>query len=74
MRLASIEPSVWRPAATAFRERILSLVRGSVNAKGHLTQHDPVLDGNSNPGRLGGSTVHTAEPLQSAWVYRQAKR
>ena len=53
MRLASIEPSVWRPAATAFRERILGFVRGSVNAKGHLTQHDPVLDGNSNPGRLG---------------------
>ena len=42
MRFASsMEPSVWRPAAVAFRERILGLVRGSINAKGQLT-HDPV--------------------------------
>ena len=42
MRFASsMEPSVWRPAAVAFRERILNLVRGSINAKGQLT-HDPV--------------------------------
>jgi len=38
---SSMQPSVWRPAAAAFRERILNLVRGSINAKGQLT-HDPV--------------------------------
>lgn len=41
MRFASsMEPAAWRPAAMAFRERILGLVRGSINAKGQLT-HDP---------------------------------
>ena len=34
MRLAPMEPAAWRPAALAHRERVLGLVRGSVDATG----------------------------------------
>ena len=39
--LASLEPSAWRPAATAHRDRMLELVHGSLAANGELQQHDP---------------------------------